>query len=359
MFSTVSTADPACWLLEWWDTPFLVTTSIYTCGDEDCESIFGVTNGVHPPERYPIVRSLDDLLEGKCYTICNGLTLAIAMHRLGKMKTLKAALINLFSHHRISDMYQRVPPEWAMFYYGHQTHQTADFPSFYACMGPKFADPAVVQTLLTNPVSFSLPNSLAYPSQKVALTSHHSAMLPHINSSIYNTFKSKYVGKVDIMGVLTAVCCNRRSWKWWLNNPSILESWLSTTTNKNDIRTLRFCFLLYEHGSDNGKVVRNRLRHIWIHLIHKMCIGHMQYIVDESPLMFVKDLHDIRGSNSFRRDFFKILKGCDHPYYKHCLVPRIASRLLMIKHAFADDIYHHIKSIMIEYLKNNKDVLIA
>ena len=355
MLSTVLNSDIVTWLFKWWNTPFLVTTSIYRCILTN--ELFGVTNGTLNAIRYPLTQSLNDLLEGRCYTICNGLILAIAMHRLGKLQTadMKLALSYLFDYHRVRDMYQEVPVEWAVYYYGHQTHQVADFPSYYACMGPQFVDPVIFDMLLINSETGGMINTSAMMpnTQKVGMTTHRSSMLPHLHSVIFDKLEPRFAGRPDIMGVLTAVCCNRRSWKWWLKNSDIIDSW-------NDTRTLCFCFLLYKYGTDNGKIVRSRIRYIWNQIAIRIPLCNLLNTIPESPLVFVMDIHAIyasRSPRSFYNDCFSMLKESDHPYFRHCLVPRITSRLLAIKHAFP---YHFpIQYLMKEYFKNNKEALIT
>jgi hypothetical protein len=332
------------WLERWWQTPFLITTSVYSCPSLSAAD-YGLVNGVYPPLRYELRgegdkdKELKYLLKGRCYTIGNGLTLALAMHRVGalKQKTKEFAghLLQFLGQRDYGHMYQDVSSTWMSLYYGHPTQQVADFPWYYACMGPRFADSRVVCMLLPGETE-SFPHIVR--GNHVAITTYKTAMLPYLNTSVWSNLGNSFVGTPDIIGMLTAISCNRRAWKWWIGGggQTILTNWL----NGGHLGLiLKSSFILYTRGSDNGNVCRRRLRVIWEQIIssHLLQTYHLlPQIVQTSPFAFMQTMHHMLISQGlhFNTSGMKLMATKHHPYYMHCLDSRITTRLLAIYRIF-------------------------
>ena len=286
------------WLEEWWQTPFLITTSIYSCGT--CE--YGIANGRYPHRRIIIDNNsseLQQLLGGRCYTIANGLTYVLAMHRMGYLKTLafESSLRAFICKHHMNDIFQQVTLPWMPFYYGHPTQHIADFPWYYICMGPRFANHRIV-SLLTPWEDESFPHLILH--NWIALTSCRSAVLPAFNRGVWNTVNETFTGTPDIYGYLLAVGCTRSGWKWWLENPELLEQWIRLGYLHYVLMT---SFLLYTNGSDNGQLARGRVHLIWKQLIaivdRETLSSAVCLVIKQVPYRFMQLLHsDLPALNS-------------------------------------------------------------
>jgi len=330
MFNS-SMNDLTSWLEEWWQTPFLITTSVYTCSS----SKYGITNGIYPHSRITIDENsaeLKQLIKGRCYTVGNGLIYALAMHRIGLIKTLnfENALAEFISKHEFNNLYQQVPLSWTTLYYGHPAQHIADFPWYYICSGPHFADARIVALLLPG-ADEAFPHMIHH--NVVALTSYKSAMMPYFNKQIWDTLDDTFVGMPDIYGYLTAVCSIRSAWKWWVDNPYIIVEWLSC----GFLRNLLSCsFLLYTNGSDNGNIVKSRLQTIWRTILDivpiYILVPCVSFIIKDTPIRFMQLLHaKIPGLSQELMSSMRITR---HPYLCFILTKRIIFRLNVLYEAF-------------------------
>lgn len=351
------------WLELWWQTPFLITTSVYTCEDlPNC--LYGIVNGAHPPLRceLEIGNCLDGLLQGRCYTIGNGLTLALAMHRAKAMK-LRSKLFahNLFKfmeRHDFRHLYQDVTSSWMGLYYGHLSQQIADFPYYYVCMGPKFADQKVIFMLLPGE-SESFPHVLK--GNNVALTSYKTSMLPYIHTSVWHSLGDTYVGIPDIRGMLTAIICNRNTWRWWTNEEwkRCLSKWISYGYLRE---TLQYSFDLYKNGSDNGHVCHNRCVQLW-YQASILDSAHFKKLVPlllpNSPFQFGKLCSEVCDKGIITQ-----LRSCNHIYYCKGLNNRITIKLLALykcfglgTHACTFSRSSIVGELVMNYIKEHRSVL--
>jgi hypothetical protein len=321
-------------LEKWWDTPFLITTSIYHSLDD---YTYGIPNGLHPPQRHQLRSGFmfNDLLKGRCYTIANGLTLILAMHRLRvtseKPKEFAGHLLQFIGKHDYSRLYQKVDDVWGHLYYGHSTHHIADFPCFYVCMGPKFAHPLITYTLLHTDAE-SIPNVIS--TTRVVFTSYKSAMLPYLHGHVWNNLMEAFVGKPDIIGMLTAIVCNRSAWKWWCSKGqnNTLRRWIS---NGHIVRFLKSSFILYNNGSDNGNVCRSRLRKLWDYMITEFgeeVTKVLPLVIRDSPYTFMQS-YIANIKYKYNKELM-LMRECNHPYFQYNLNDLITQKLLIVYRAF-------------------------
>lgn len=348
MFASVlSTDNVYTWLITYWQTPFLITTSIYH--NDITETSWGIVNGKYPSMQCNISdatkSSLQVLIDGRCYTIGNGVTLALAMHRLCRAGIIKGHQFGRDFSGQFNQFVTQADPwklfqsvgvgsVWETLHYGHPTPHISDFPLFYAYMGPMFVDPKVVDCLLEHGQELELYSMQNGGNNTVTVTSPRSAMLPYHNTSIWNMVSSNYIGSPDIIGVLTAICCNRRSWQWWLvDNRNMLRQWLALG---HVTAVFMSTFRLYIHGSDNGSVVRNRIKAIWSQIfditgsdIYATLTANWQQVLQVSPFAFVETFH-----KKFSYADVKLLRNISHPYYTHHIKPCISTRLMVLYRLF-------------------------
>jgi len=355
MFHVTDLTD---WLPRYWQSPFLITTSIY-----ECQGVrWGIVNGKYPHERVRVTagNELKNLIRRKCYTVCNGLTLALAMH---KCKIINSqSLFTFLSSMDTNDLYLRVPTEWDRIYYNHHTQQIADFPWYYVCEGPKQAD-ACLMALLTEDHQEPFTNIIE--ESTVALTSLQTAMLPSIDTT--RPWTNMYLGYPDIYGYLVAVTCNKKLWKWWLdgNKDIILQEWLNTGHARSFIEAAT---ALYIGG--HQQLSRSRLKDTWVEFISisrlhmNITVYYIKQMIPTIPYIFMQLLHEKRGG--LPAEIMKLMARSAHPYYTKCLVPRILNRLNVIYSAFGlgkrPEPFPQaaiIGSLVLEHLQRKKEIINA
>jgi hypothetical protein len=354
--------DLSAWLEVCSQIPFVITTSVYTCGTER----YGITNSAHiRSSRVPLLGhdELTTLMFGHCYTICNGLTYALAMHRLRKIcaQTAVQGFMHFLSKHDIDSLYQHVPLPFMKIYYGHSAPHIADFPWYYAHMGPKFVDPRVA-AMFGSMESDVFPHVIRH--NVVALTSFKTIMLPNFNRAIWDQCVNLYTGKPDIYGYFIAVGCHRSCWKWWLQNPQILVSWIHAGYL---YPVLLNSFILYNNDTDQGQLVRKRLKHIWTQTIEISGISTIlmftSLLIKDAPVSFIILAQSYVPNLS--QNLMASMKIVGHPYL-NVLYSRITLRLNVLytifglgkrKEPFTSSSL--VGRILIEYLKSHRDVLMC
>lgn len=315
------------WLFRWWQTPFLITTSIYTSSDVR----YAIPNGVYPHTRVILTEGeeLDEMITGRCYTIANGLILALAMHRTGLLKNMAfvSAILTFLETYYHDELYQPVCPPWDHIYYFHPTQQIADFPRYYVCSGPCFADSRIIERFIRG-----IPGDhdhVLTPST-IAMTSYVTAMLPHYNNYIYTNYQRPLIEIPDMYGHLNAsTCTSRRSWKQWVQ----WEQWTGyLDTVSRAIQLLAASFVLYKRGSDNGVLVRRRLTVVWRIILQHITFKNIpRHLWSEAPFNFVRICHEMHGLTETQ---VSILRSSDNVYYTKFMKKNVITRLILIYQIF-------------------------
>lgn len=371
MFHSILTSDEPihAWLNKWWQTPFLITTSIYKSSFYD-SYIYSIVNGVHPPlmQELRTGRELKDMLKGHCYTIGNGLTLALAMHRVRALKqpskSFSQSLSIFLTSHNHDNLYQQVEGAWTYLYYGHPTQHIADFPWYYVCMGPQFAHQSVVDLLLLGHDPEWFPHVVR--NNQVAMTTYNSAMLPYIEPDLFDKTGISFVGIPDIYGVLNAACCTRKGWKWW--NATGCEIHMPMWMDFHCVLALKSSFILYKNKSDNGRLRKRLMINIWqtmiksytSNVLSSLGIGN---VLITAAFRFLDEL--IRHNATCAKYVLELTSAAQHPYYTYCLKRRVLGRLLALYRAFGlgthkstFEMSHVVGATILDYLQKNIDVLI-
>lgn len=166
--------------------------------------------------------SLKELLDNKCFTVFNGLTLLLARHRLGLLKSKDIYLILCdFVATFGTQPFQDVPEHWHTLYYNRNVPNIADFPWYYLCMGPNWAATNVIELFsdinLNRFLLHTFYNFHVYSSAQ-------SVMYPHFNMSIYKMTRefdasAPYDTRCipDLEGFCRAITRNKRGIKHFPN----------------------------------------------------------------------------------------------------------------------------------------------
>lgn len=273
------------WLRNYGLSPFIITCPLFSYRTKYQEVLYTLTNTF--PQRVLHIAPMTDLttqmINSNAYTIGNGLTLAIAMHRLGFWAdpTFSEALAQWLEEEELA--YTNITPELQPLIVQHLIPQVCDHPYFYACMGSQKASISVIETLRSK-YALSEPFIQQQSEEYRVLTSAALQALPYTPLHILDhvtkyaipsgddeedesddlmTFTST---RTDIGGLLHALFTKKGLWKRWLNtyHESLVRySDVADSTEDFIDRTLKRTFMLYKKGSHHGKVYTSRIRTFW------------------------------------------------------------------------------------------------
>ena len=320
------------WLLNKWNVLFLVTTRYFDTHD-----------------------TLDALLDHHCYTVCNGFTLFLALHRFGRLrvKHIYDGLRRFVATHG-SQPFQVVQTSWEALYYGLPINNIADIPWYYACTGPAWADVKIVNLFRENAHGQLDPYAQIIRNDNVVYyTSCFSAMIPYFNRQHWESHlvhsqwphpnHDEQVFRPNINDFLLAVCRTKRSFKWF--EPRC----------QHYITTICACF---EHDTKGMLMILSvlcnlydaryrcrRLRQIWRLLIsecsYKSILENVlvytfsDYFLPNVPIGFFVD--SLPHANLYLNNLVRLFSHASAPllsshrlFYKKYLEKRIHQRLMVI-----------------------------
>jgi len=292
------------WLEKWHATPFLVTGPVFHYREHSDMYSIAYAMG----NTFPVQRTLLNLIGVDCtlqmiishsYTIANGLTLLLAMYRMG-------AIPYPMIHHAIShlkdsfatDWYiTHVPEDWEMLYYSHVTPQIADHPWYYVLHG-HVDNKAALYDLLHEDSAMNDPDedgivyqTVGLSMQKSAFTSSANAVLHGFDPTLWNRYilescwpctpvhmEEGDTFDPDVATLFRAVVSTRGSWKWWQKHAApvlqyISASYTSVFCALEDM--LNTCSYLYQFAKESGsKPCYSRIRRLWKQVIQYLDADH-------------------------------------------------------------------------------------
>jgi hypothetical protein len=213
------------WLRDGWHVPFLVSVPIINqnrVGQIVPQSSFFLNN------RYPIhAISLDgdddaltQMLGSEGYTICNGLTLCLALIRQQRINPDVA--MSAFKQLTLGEP-APISLSWTNIYLGNTTPHVCDHPNIYGCMGDN-----PVPACIANLLQLAIPNVPIpqFGNQDIGtITSLQSAMLRFRPSLMQwptalslAGFGEAEVGdafRPDIPSFILGVIHRKKEWRWW------------------------------------------------------------------------------------------------------------------------------------------------
>lgn len=212
------------WLSEWWQTPFLISSLVL--GQRKAHHVMPrpyFVNNRHPVQKVPLTSDdiLTQMLGAEGYTVCNGLTLFLAMVRLQLIPPFIAchAIRRIIQQNNgVRELLALVPPSWTNIYLSHTTPHVSDYPYIYARMGDNPA-PACVINLLCVPEATFIPEMGG--DGVGAVTSVTSAILRFTPSEMYWPIVPAILDddddeyKPDIASFVIGTVRSRKNWKWW------------------------------------------------------------------------------------------------------------------------------------------------
>lgn len=269
------------WLKTYGKTMAVVTTPLM-CYRTKYQEIFYYLSNTSPQRTIvisPITDIMHQMLNNNAYTICNGVTLAIAMHRLGfwSQSSLENALWVWGAEE--STLYSEITPETQPLIVQHLIPQVCDHPYFYACMGKMKAHISVVRCL-HDLFQVYEPFVQQHDAETQIVTNAVLQMLPYIPMHLFDyATKSKLDDEdadvdiehmyADVGGLMQALFTQKGIWKRW--NEAYEETITRFQGTMSDEAFIDHClrrsFLLYNKGCHAGRVCTSRVRRFWQQLI--------------------------------------------------------------------------------------------
>lgn len=292
------------WLKQWGHELFLVSSPV--CQDIQSNTTFFVPN-VYPSYKIPILphhHAFWQMLNSSGYTICNGFTLAIAMHRLGYWDIVDASK-QWFDDG--NSFHPDITTEWLPLFTSHTISHIADHPAIYAAMGGQPHMIPFIKSVALLEQSFAL--QVVTPT-KFYYTSPIIACLPCLNTRMWEELKDygEWLYPApddeiifsdvipDLSGFLYGVTRNRRMKAFWMKRRwAILKSLLQM----HDLRQLlKRLFHMYNENIGVHSIVRQ----IWKDALcivdtETMYTTVMRYIVVRNILDTFAKHEDIAQSN--------------------------------------------------------------
>jgi len=292
------------WLTRWWHHRFAVTYPV--CTSDNTQLIYSqtqVTGAMSNPN------DLASMIESKSFSICNGLILALAMHRQGHWPddvihaALKLFVENMLDPEAPWTFITPYDERWVPFYDGHIA-QLTEYPCHYALCG---AGPKVTRYMLrtandTEPVTQHVQGvrtkfttyqatafSASYVSGKTMSLQDYNELLNH--TSKWPTTPDLHSPgdrtEVDWFGFARACVGRRGFWRAWRARPQWRLQIITQVCACSDAMRHAFSlmlpslFLMSEEagmsGSNAHRPLRrqnahkpSRIRQLWLDVIHEL-----------------------------------------------------------------------------------------
>lgn len=290
------------------------------------------------------------LISNKAYTIGNGITLLLALHRAGliRCELLLPVLKSFLKTHRV--YFQPINEDWQELYYAPKTPLIADFPYLYACFGPNFVHVDMLKML--NKHNMASDNVMMQSYQgEFCLMTRQTAMFPHFNlehwktheaikswSTVYKNIPSTTVyvlnglGNItteyhshtmyDFVGMLSSFV-HDDAYAYW-ENVLVHTSFMKDIFDVKDVvqshkrkilhAFLKSCFHIHKYGigHTNAHVTQQRIRSMWYYVMTQFyskddlqtCIATLCIFFKTAPNLV--DYETI--PNEFVQDVFKLSK---------------------------------------------------
>lgn len=314
------------WLKSYWNCLALITTN--------------TTNN------YPTVRcdhaDLPSLLDNRCYTIVNGLTIYLAYHRARKIRARDAlpVLQNFVATFSQSPL-QPVTVAWEHLYYGKNVPNIADLPWYYTCMGPQWADPRICRLFYTDSFVYHSTNA------SILYASPRNAMYPYFNPDIYNLDPDQDV-PLDPETMLTAVTRTKRSMKY----ASMLYTSTPTAINTDVYKLIKAYSKLYICAPARlTKIVRM--------LLKPSMANDILNLVRDNVDVPIPILKHVLKTTEISKAVVESLEKSNHKnvatFLHHYVYKAVECRLMAIYRLTEDN--YTVRQAVLKYLQENKDLV--
>lgn len=413
------------WLMEWWGELFVISSTLLLEKDKlrkrDDSKLYCITN-LCSMLRVPLCTCEDisaKMLDSLGYTVCNGLTLFLAMVRIGKIPCLIAehAITKLVGAQGGTHIQSTIAFPWVDFVVAHSTPHVADHPWMYACMGRQPSPARVCNALMHTDDALFVPE---IGMMKFGFfTNTTAALLAHRPNEMYwpsppPSLESHDTYRPDIASMVLGAVATRKKFAWWCSHKELilkrsssffeskyyaLDSWLQPI--------LHFYTCAGEH---TPRLKCSRLRKMWLHVIltidprgavvplviREWILQHAGFIKKKRvtphyfrvtmPFAFLKDMLNVYGSaidlwapltsledapcnrliDCFRAAPIESVYG---KFLSSHIEKRVLFRLLAVQRAFGlrittaqdynDTRTHAVGTLLTAYLRDNRYLLVV
>ena len=267
------------WLSKWAHRYFLMTPPVidgtYAVSCDHQNKQYELVPGAAPAD------VLNHMINNRSYTLCNGLTLALALVR-GRFVPGDVAISAMNTFFNDTAWYAPVPEAFYALYITNLMPQTSEFPFLYVCMGPDSAPMEVIRYLNTQYES-CMEHALitgVHHSDHIFYTSCKAAAIPHIRRRDADAFVLQRVTSnlakieelldedydyhtLDMGGFLRNIVATRGMWSWWRTHRGDLMDQLLHNYHiaPNIMMTvlLKRLFQIY----NDGAYPHGRIRSVW------------------------------------------------------------------------------------------------
>lgn len=326
------------------------------------------------------IQQLIQLINEQCYTICNGLTLFLAMVRANVLSYRNALIAlrdwynneNDDSDNNTNSIETNMNGLWDFLYINHPIPMIADFPIYYASMYPII--PTAFYEYLEQEDVVPLSQFIHESDNDVEQCTYASpitAMFPYFNREVIHYFHPNFTNnpasllqvpfefeenedtqKIDIEGLLIGVLRSRHAWRWWKKN-GVAYLRMIKDSHAEKFPFICYCFqmlfYLYTKPYHNIRYSRTRVRSIWnmmlavfeipvndiqlfliLHIIKSVIHRHndvLQYWNPSPPISFMLDLMKYYGHtfNIFHKQKYKIYSMTNADVFALIFAPFITS----------------------------------
>lgn len=350
MLRNGESADWTRWLIESWDTQFLVTVPVLRFVPKS-SSMSPVYIDYFIPNTYPVRKRVTDvspsadllehILDEKGYTMANGFTMFLTLVKGGviDLATARSATTRLFFQ-RGHELFHEVTERWHHLYYEHPAMHVCDNPWFFANMGASPVPLDLLQMLQPEDDDYIINMQHGFV-HNVSTTK--TLMLPHFNPRRWEEFKGEawYVCPVElttddryfpnVTALYVGVTRSRAAWAWWKRNyreyfEGVREAMRSTC----DIHFMEFMLQPILHLYNTAKEYSPRLCYSKLRQLWNQVLTYFQPSADSIIRMiqkwgikftFVHTLRVVESMSSISWEFappFVFLKDVIERYKEAC-----------------------------------------
>lgn len=280
-------------------TLFLITTPVFNLTTEE-DTYFSMPATIEQTPYFSdtgTTITLRDLIDSQSYTVCNGITVFLAMLRskIWDIHEARIAIEEWYQFHKNDNV--EMSEVWQFLYINHPIPMIAEFPIYYATMYP--AVPDVFFKFFDIEDTVPLAQFMNENNDTCFHATPITSMFPYFNRSVFNYYNNDFssndsttdlifdvpynfeesdLKQIDIEGFFISIVRSRRAWRWWKSyGRTYLEKLLKT--KKDPYKIFNHCmvilFFLYEMPYPDIKYPHWRVRAIWNLVLSVFNVDHV------------------------------------------------------------------------------------
>jgi hypothetical protein len=343
------------------------------------ENIYWTVNRNQPYRPVQLDHPLNDhfvfaqMVLNFCFTICNGVTIALAKHRLG-IYSAKQLIQQLET---IPSLISPFTAVWETIYMNANTNMSmvADLPMSYAMPSGDFdvidylkerSDTNYYGLLIAGPthVTYTTPLMQMCPKSNLNTLKRVAKMMCEPEYIVTNS-ENSYVDFAAIAEMIGTA--SKKQWVWWK------QEFMHIFPNLKIWDVLPALFYIYRFGVENGRLRKSRIRFLWKLQLDSLSPERRSIVstalienysrhrdnreyeraIPPIPTPFLLDLQIPRSSPCWRT---VMQMETEFPVYRGIMAKRATRYLLVFKH-ISKNIDHVVGNLLTNYVWENKQTL--